>query len=345
MKIVLITDTHWGVRGDSPLFVEYFTRFYREQFFPYLKEHNIKEVVHLGDLVDRRKYITYTTANVMRQEYLVPSQELGLKTSIIIGNHDTFYKDTNEINAIREIVMGREGFTIYSNPEYAEFDGLKALMLPWICTDNQEKSLSMIGSNSAKVIFSHLELAGFEMSKGQLMEHGMDADLFKKYKAVYSGHYHHKSSKNNIHYLGAPYEMTWVDYKDPKGFHVLDTDTLKLEFIQNPLRMHEKIHYDGSKVDKVEGKIIKVIVHERADTKKFDTFVKSIGDADVKIIDEHLNFEPDEVAKQLIKQREVEVSDTLKILSDYVDNIDLNVDKKRLNKVLNELYVEAQLET
>lgn len=344
MKLCLITDTHFGVRGDSPIFLEYFTNFYRNQFFPYLKENGIDTVVHLGDLVDRRKYLTYTTANVMRKEYIEPSQQMGLKTSIIIGNHDTFYKDTNEVNALREVVMGREGFTIYSNPEYAEFDGLKALMLPWICEANQEKSFKMILNKGAPIIFSHLELAGFEMSKGQLMEHGMDASMFKKYKAVYSGHYHHKSSKGNIHYLGAPYEMTWVDYQDPKGFHVLDTNTLQLDFIQNPLIMHEKIHYNGEKVKKVEGKIVKVIVHDRADTKKFDAFVKSIGDAEVKVIDEHLNFDPIDIKDQMTKQT-TEVGDTMNILSDYVGKLDLNVDKRRLNTLLKELYTEAQLET
>lgn len=341
MKVAILADSHWGVRNDSPMFLEYFTRFYREQFFPYLKEHDIKTVVHLGDLVDRRKYINYTTANVMRNEYLTPSQELGLDTRIIVGNHDTFYKDTNEINALREIVMGKNGFKVYSNPADAVFDGLNCLMLPWICPENQAQSMDMIKNFKGKVVFSHLELAGFEMSKGQLMEHGMDAAIFKKYKAVYSGHYHHKSSKGNIHYLGAPYEMTWVDYEDPKGFHILDTDTLKLEFIQNPLKMHQKIHYDnGTETEEVEGKIVRLIVHDKGDLKKFDKFVQKFGETEIKIIDEHLNFDPTDSKKLEVEN----VGDTLKILTDYVSDLEVNVDKKQLNKLLKELYAEAQLE-
>ena len=59
MKIALITDTHWGARNDSQVFMNYFKRFYEEMYFPYLEEHNIKTCIHLGDVVDRRKFINY----------------------------------------------------------------------------------------------------------------------------------------------------------------------------------------------------------------------------------------------------------------------------------------------
>ena len=54
MNIAIITDTHFGARNDNINFSEYFYRFYEEQFFPYLKENNIKTCLHLGDILDRR---------------------------------------------------------------------------------------------------------------------------------------------------------------------------------------------------------------------------------------------------------------------------------------------------
>jgi len=52
MKIALITDTHWGCRGDSPVFARRIAKFYAEQFFPYIDKHEIKQIIHLGDILD-----------------------------------------------------------------------------------------------------------------------------------------------------------------------------------------------------------------------------------------------------------------------------------------------------
>jgi DNA repair exonuclease SbcCD nuclease subunit len=341
MKIAILADTHWGARGDSPIFQNYFSRFFREIFFPYIDQNNIKTVVHLGDLVDRRKFLTYTTANMMRNEYINQSTFRKLETHIIAGNHDCSHKNNNEVNALREVVMGREGFTIYSNPEVANFNGMAALMLPWISPDNEEKSAIMVSGTKAKVCFAHLELVGFEMARGQMMEHGMDPSVFKKFKAVYTGHYHHKSSKGNIHYLGTPYEMTWADCDDPKGFHILDTDTMKLEFIRNPITLFQKVHFDGKHDIDAKDKIIKLIVGEGVDRKKLDKAIAAIdGDAlDLQVIDEHLSI--DDTGGQMITIDDAE--DTMKIVTDYVMASEIDADKDALVGLMKQLYVEAQI--
>ena len=53
MKIALLNDTHFGVRNDSMIFDDFLHKLYEEVFFPYLDEHNIKTLIHLGDVVDR----------------------------------------------------------------------------------------------------------------------------------------------------------------------------------------------------------------------------------------------------------------------------------------------------
>lgn len=349
MKIAILADTHWGARGDSQIFLDYFSRFYREIFFPYIDEHKIKTVVHLGDLVDRRKYLNFNSATVMRREYIEPSQHRHLETHIIAGNHDCFNKNHNEVNALREILMGRDGFTVYSNPATVQFNheepgrtshkDFTALMMPWISPENEEKSAQLIDGSKSKIMFAHLELVGFEMARGQMMEHGMDPSPFKKFKAVYTGHYHHKSSKGNIHYLGAPYEMTWADCDDPKGFHVLDTDTLKLEFVPNPITIFEKIHFkDSSAITISDNKIVKLIVHYDVDRKALDKYVAALEKTslDLQVIDEHLNIEEGVF--------EIEnIEDTMKILNDYVMASEIAVDKDALIGLLKELYVEAQV--
>ena len=102
MKIALITDTHWGARGDSPAFAAYFNRFYYEHFFPYLAANGISSIFHLGDIVDRRKYINFVTARHLRK-FVEHCDSSGIRLDVIVGNHDTSFKNTNEVNSMREL--------------------------------------------------------------------------------------------------------------------------------------------------------------------------------------------------------------------------------------------------
>ena len=97
MKIALITDTHFGARNDNQIIESYMNKFYEEVFFPTLKERGIKTCIHLGDVVDRRKFISYRIAHDFRERFINKFQELGIDLHIIVGNHDTYYKNTNEI--------------------------------------------------------------------------------------------------------------------------------------------------------------------------------------------------------------------------------------------------------
>ena len=90
MKIALITDTHFGARNDSLLFLDFFSKFYKNIFFPTLKERGITEVIHLGDVVDRRKFINYKTLNSMKEILFFPLKEMGGNVKIIVGNHDIY---------------------------------------------------------------------------------------------------------------------------------------------------------------------------------------------------------------------------------------------------------------
>ena len=98
MKIAIINDTHFGARADSQVFTDYFFKFFEEQFFPYLKENDIKTVFHLGYLMDRIKFVNFNTLNNTRKRFLEPLENMGVKTHVILGNHDTYYKNTNDLS-------------------------------------------------------------------------------------------------------------------------------------------------------------------------------------------------------------------------------------------------------
>ena len=101
-KLAIITDTHYGVRGDHHAFIDNTKMFLDNIFFPYIKEHKIDTIIHLGDVVDRRKFINFYTLSRLRQDFLEPIRDLDISLHITVGNHDTTYKNTNSLNALTE---------------------------------------------------------------------------------------------------------------------------------------------------------------------------------------------------------------------------------------------------
>jgi metallophosphoesterase superfamily enzyme len=97
MKIALINDTHFGARNDNPNYANYIYKFWDDIFFPYLEEHNIKDVIHLGDVLDRRKFVNFKTLKDFNDKFVDRLKNVNF--DIIIGNHDTYYKNTNSVNA------------------------------------------------------------------------------------------------------------------------------------------------------------------------------------------------------------------------------------------------------
>jgi DNA repair exonuclease SbcCD nuclease subunit len=351
MKIALLNDTHFGARNDSPAFLEYFMRFYNEQFFPYLEKNNIKTLIHLGDVTDRRKFINFKTAHAFRQKFMKRLWEMKVDTHIIVGNHDTYFKNTNEVNSVSELCTTYDGVNepwIYTNPKEVELGGCRMLFLPWICDDNYEESIYAIDNSTSEICMGHLEIKGFEMQKGIVNEQGLERSQFKRFEKVISGHFHKKSDDGHIYYLGAQYEQTWSDYKDPKGFHIFDTETRELERISNPLRIHKKFIYndkdnDYSKVDLSEfnNTFVKVFVTNKTNdimfNKLLDGLHNKINAHEVMVIEDLNTDLGASVREDILEQGE----DTLTFLGNYIDQADTELDKHKLKKYLKELYLEA----
>lgn len=343
MKIAIITDTHFGARNDSQLFSEYFAKFYSETFFPYLKENDIHTVIHCGDVFDRRKYINYKSLYDCKRYFFDPLYLNDINCYMITGNHDTFYKSTNEVNALDLLLKQYDNITCFDEPtNVSEFD---ALMLPWICSSNYKQSMEAIEQSKSSFVFSHLELTGFEMFKGVVCESGMDPKIFDKFDIVFSGHFHHKSDNGTIYYLGNPYEMFWGDYKDVRGFHVFDTESREIEYIVNPNRMFIKLYYDDTNASDVDSilngidvanKYVKVIVQNKSNPYLFDKVMDALyknSAFDISIIETIF----DDIEDISID----EAKDTLTILHEFVEDIDVNVDKHQLQMLMNSLYNEA----
>ena len=350
MKIAILNDTHFGVRNDSEAFRNYQLRFYNEIFFPYLEKHNIKTLIHLGDVVDRRKFINFQTASIFRKQFFDRLWKQKIDTHIIIGNHDTYFKNTNEVNAIDNLYTSFDGINepfIYTRPKVVEFDGVPILFMPWICDDTREESIQMLNTAKADLCFGHLEIKGIEMQNGVINEHGNDKADFNRFERVVSGHFHKHTDDGQIFYCGAQYEMTWSDYQDPKGFHIFDTETREMERIWNPLTIHKKIIYDDKKksydsfdIQPYHNHFIKLIVLNKTNDEQFDKFVERLYNEitvhDLNIIEDYSDIKAS-VRDDVIEMGE----DTVTFLNNYVDQLETDVNKTKLKEYLKSFYIEA----
>ena len=342
MKVAIITDQHFGCRKNSNVFHDYFLKFYNDVFFPTIEREGITTVIDMGDTFDSRKGIDFAALAWSKVNYFDRLEKLGCTVHTIVGNHTAYYKNTNEVNAIDLLLREYDNIHIYSEATEIKVDKLNILLVPWINNENEKTTLKLIEKTSCPVTMGHLELKGFRIHRGYVMESGTDCNLFKKFERVYSGHYHTRSSQDNIYYLGNPYEIYWNDLEDTRGFHIFDTETLEHTPINNPYRIFYTIYYsdhDYQTFDtrELEGKIVKLIVRKKTDLKKFEKFVDKLYNSNVhelKIIE---NF----VIQESEDFEAFESEDTLSILNRYIEEAEINLDKSTVQKMIQEIYQEA----
>ena len=348
MKIAILNDTHAGVRGDMVEMSKYAGRFYEEVFFPYLDEHDIKHIIHLGDYFDRRKYINFSTLKADKKHFIEPMLERGITMDLILGNHDVYYKNTNDVNAPELLLFESDNINIIYQPEVREYDGVNVALVPWINPENYADSVEFLMSANADTCMGHFEFEGALMMPGMTCQHGLDHSYVKRFDKVYSGHFHQKSEFANIKYLGSQMQFTWSDYGDEKYFHIFDTDTREMKPIHNPITMFEKLFYDDTKesfetisnmnYEKFRGKFTKVIVVNKDNPYWFDSMLDKLHEASplhVSVVDDHKHMD-------LMDDSDIEgVEDTLTILEKYIDGLEIQGQKKPLFDLMTSLYNEA----
>ena len=349
MKLCILGDTHFGARGDSLDFHKYFQKFYDEVFFPYLIENDIKVVFQMGDLFDRRKFINFNSLYLSRKYFFEKCERLGIQLHTLIGNHDVAYKNTLEVNSPSLLLNEYSNIKIYEKFDTIEFEGVSIDVVPWICDDNVDDIFNRMKESKAQICFGHFEIAGFEMDRGNVCESGIDKQSLSKYDVVLTGHFHHKSTDGNITYVGTPYEMTWADWNDSKGFHIFDTETREMNFVKNSFSMFHKITYDDGKTtfedwkeydfSKLKECYVKVVVLNKQNPFLFDHVIDNLykaGVSDLSIVEDFTDVNVN-LDQDIIDQAE----DTITILSKYIDNLTLDVEPEKLKTLMRELYVEA----
>ena len=261
---------------------------------------------------------------------------------MIIGNHDCYYKNTNNTNSPQLLLQSYSNITTYQEVSELKIGNLNILLIPWINAENFENTVTAIKNTDSNCAMGHLELNGFRAHRGHTMEEGMDSALFEKFDRTFSGHYHTRSDNGRIFYLGNPYEMFWNDVNDTRGFTIFDTETLEHFHINNPYKLFSNIYYEDTPYQtfdfsEYENKIVKVIVRKKTKVKSFEKFIDklySVGVQDLKIVE---NFEIQESEDFEITEEE----STMSILNRYIEESEFELDKNIIKGIFQNLYKQA----
>ncbi len=343
MKVALLGDLHWGARNDSEFFHRQFNDFVDEVLIPACLKHGVSQILQLGDMMDKRKTVNFMTLKMVKDAFArLDSNRIHM--TALVGNHDVFHKNTVEVNSLQLLFSDVPNFTPIVHPTM--WGGL--MIVPWICDENRSEVMSQIASSQAKYLAGHFELAGFDMYRGVPCEHGDDHTAFSKFRKVYSGHFHTRSIKDNVEYVGTPYEIIWSDHGDEKGFLILDTETGEEIWIRNDRKIHLMIRYREYEIQKtydfsvVKDRYVKIVVEKAENQKKLDAFVKmcySNEPVHLALIDLRAEEEEEDLSGEIVADK-----DPLTVLTDEIRRKNEEQKAMSLVKKSNELYIEAMTE-
>lgn len=302
----------------------------------------------LGDTFERRKYINFNTLYNTRRTYFDRARDEGIVLHIIPGNHDTYFKNTNEVNSPRLLLNEYENIIQYHSVSDIEMGNATICFVPWITKENEDEFVKRMGESNADICLGHFEFTGYKMHRDAINPHGMDSSVVSSFPLVVSGHFHHRHSKGNITYMGNPYELTWSDYGDTRGFAVYDCDTKDFSYVNNPVKIHHKVYYNdtdesqhGDPMDTdfsvFKNGCVKIYVEKKSDLKKYDTFMEKIDEQDP------IDVKPIEDLSEEFERGDehIDVEDTMTILRQYVDENETTLDKDMIKSRLQTLHVEA----
>jgi len=279
MKI-LLSDIHWGVRKSSQFYlnktIEYFNK-----LFDYIDNNNITEIYILGDFLDDRREINILVLNHI-YEFLNKLEDKKIPTYYILGNHDIFYKNSIEVNGIEPLLKNFNYQKIISEPTRMGND----VLIPWINRsnkDNIKKYLQSIKNKEDVIVYGHFsfnELISFIKENDD--ENFETLKFFRKFKKVYSGHYHINTSLNNITYLGSIIDFQWGEELSEHGFYVLDNDNEIFIKNENPIHIKYEVTLkdDLFKIlNECENKEIKIILSKdfKISHKEYDFYISEIN--------------------------------------------------------------------
>lgn len=293
-KIAIFSDLHLGVHQNSDFWLNQSEKWV-DWFIEDISKKNIQTVYFLGDYFHERDAVSVKTlhhgSELLRKFY-------NFHVTMIPGNHDCFYKDNSNIHSL-SIFKTPYRVKVCSEIVTESFEGKELVFCPWGTKLNEIPK--------ADVVFGHFELKNFRFNAHHICETGDDPEeLLLKSKLIFSGHFHSRDvhrfgDRGEIIMVGNPFEMDFGDAYQRKGYHILDTDTLTYEFVENTWTPKHIVMYLSKLItlknidifqEALPNNIIKLVVDKNISTEHLDLLLgkmSSYGPSDLRV-DHDVNY-------------------------------------------------------
>jgi DNA repair exonuclease SbcCD nuclease subunit len=319
-----VTDTHLGIHKSSDLWHDITYNLFAE-IHDFCIKNEIRTIIHLGDFFHDRKSLN-TKTQFYAHKIAKLFETVGMMY-IIVGNHDTYYKNTIQPNSL-EFLKKYPKIRIVE--EVTHIDEL--VLCPW----------GQLPAMQGGYCCGHFELKGFHMNNSYVCEYGDDPSILKGFDQVYSGHFHTPSTQGNVTYLGSAFPQTFHDVNSPRGFYVFNNGRLDFIEYKNSPKFIKVTSENFNEYD-LNGNIVKL------------TFMQDYGNVEnQRLIDEvhllnplKLNISFENIVEGADELTDVKIDESLmdhrEIVTKFIDdtrglpkNVKKNVLKQMILKLMGE---------
>jgi len=213
-KVAVCTDIHFGLKSNSLMHNQDCSDFI-DWFIATAKSNGCETGMFLGDWHHHRASINLQTLHFSLRSLQKLSAAFE-QFYFIPGNHDLYYRDKRDIHGV-EWAEHLPNITVVND----WFQQGNVIIAPWLVGDDHKKLHKM----KAKYMFGHFELPHFKMNAMvEMPDHGeVKVESFGGIESVYSGHFHLRQKKKNIHYIGNCFPHNFADAGDAdRGMMILE---------------------------------------------------------------------------------------------------------------------------
>jgi DNA repair exonuclease SbcCD nuclease subunit len=340
MKVAIISDLHFGVHLNSKAWLKSMINYFSGEFIETLQKEDISEVIILGDLFHNRNSVNGLVKDSIYE--LFDKTLKNFNFSIIIGNHDTFFKNTTKVHSLK-FLSKFSNVDVIDDIKIKKFNNKEFLFVPWQVNNEWESDIP-----KADVLLGHFELTGFKLNNNKVCDFGMEPSwIFENYSKTFSGHVHErtieKRGRNEIIYQGAPYHLSRHDIGRDRGMCILNTDDLSYKFIDSKTTI-KYISITYPEIPKsIQGNIIDINIQIGADfkEKEYKAYLEAINEK------EPLEVHP----KPIYDEVDIDVSDSNEevdnigdAMTDFVNRMDISKkDKELINTYMSSKLSEFDL--